>query len=190
MVQPGHWRTLSLVRSLDIGAGMAYDSMHGQVVLFGGNNGTGNFGDTWIWDGTNWKQVTPQNSPPARSFHQMVYDSAHDQVVLFGGGGSNTASNNSGLLNDTWLWDGTNWTQATPANSPTARNRFGMAFDAGHAQAVLFGGRDAASDFLGDTWTWSGGAGGDASAGTESHITSVESASGYGGFSASRPDRG
>src|SRR5579864_8855306 len=55
-----------------------------------------------------------------------------------------------------------------------------MAFDAGHAQAVLFGGRDPNDDYLGDTWTWSGG-GVTASPPTPT-ITSVESASGFGGF--------
>jgi uncharacterized protein (TIGR03437 family) len=134
---------------------MAYDTTHGQVVLFGGNTDSSNLGDTWLWDGTNWTQVTPQNSPPARCYHEMAYDSAHDQVVLFGGGTSDLLSMNTGLLNDTWLWDGSNWTQGTPQNSPPARNRFGMTFDAGHAQAVLFGGRNATGGFWDDTWTWS-----------------------------------
>jgi uncharacterized protein (TIGR03437 family) len=137
------------------GLAMAYDATHGQVVLFGGNTDSSNLGDTWLWDGTNWTQVTPQNSPPARCYHEMAYDSAHDQVVLFGGGTSDLLSMNTGLLNDTWLWDGSNWTQGTPQNSPPARNRFGMTFDAGHAQAVLFGGRNATGGFWDDTWTWS-----------------------------------
>ena len=167
------------------GVSMAYDSTHGQVVLFGGNNVSTNLGDTWIWDGANWKEITPRNSPPARSYHEMVYDSAHDQIVLFGGGISNNAQLNAGVLNDTWLWDGSNWTQAMPANSPPARNRFGMAFDAGHAQVILFGGRDGGSNFLGDTWTWSGGPA--VTPPPSPTITSVESASGFGGFSAVAP---
>jgi uncharacterized protein (TIGR03437 family) len=140
------------------GDAMDYDATHGRVVLFGGNNGLSNFGDTWLWDGANWTQVMPQDSPAARCYHQMVYDSVHDQIVLFGGGISTDYTENTGLFNDTWLWDGTNWSQAMPAISPSPRNRFGMAFDAGHAQAVLFGGRNPASTVLGETWTWSGGA--------------------------------
>jgi uncharacterized protein (TIGR03437 family) len=137
------------------GLAMAYDSTHGQVVLFGGTTNQSNFADTWLWDGTNWTQATPQNSPPARCYHEMAYDSVHDQVVLFGGGTSYSLAENSGLLNDTWLWDGSNWTEAQPQNSPPARNRFGMTFDAGHAQAVVFSGRTATGGFLPDTWTWS-----------------------------------
>lgn len=172
------------------GHAMAYDSTHGQVVLFGGNTGSVNLSDTWIWDGANWKQVKPQNSPPASVLHQMVYDAAHNQVVLFGGGTSNVLSAdvepaNGPLFNSTWLWDGSNWTQATAQNSPPARNRFGMAFDVGHAKAVLFGGRDANGNFLGDTWTWSGGP--VTPPPPTPAITSIESASGFGGFSAVAP---
>ena len=166
------------------GHAMAYDST-GQVVLFGGNNGSSNFGDTWRWDGTNWTQLMPQNSPPARCYHQMVYDSAHDQIVLFGGGTSTVYTANSGLFNDTWLWDGSNWTQAMPATSPSSRNRFGMAFDAGNAQAVLFGGRNSESTVLGETWTWNGGTVETPPPATT--ITAVVSASAFGGFSSVAP---
>ena len=167
------------------GDAMDYDATHGRVVLFGGNNGLSNFGDTWLWDGTNWTQVMPQDSPAARCYHEMVYDSVHDQIVLFGGGISTDYTENTGLFNDTWLWDGTNWSQAMPAISPSPRNRFGMAFDAGHAQAVLFGGRNSASTVLGETWTWSGGA--VTTPPPAPAITAVESASGFGGLSSVAP---
>jgi uncharacterized protein (TIGR03437 family) len=130
---------------------MAYDSAHGQAVLFGGEGS--NFsalGDTWVWDGTNWTQKSPAASPPARSGHTMAYDSAHQKVVMFGGG-------NNGLFNDTWLWDGTNWTQQTPQTSPGARANHAMAYDSSHGQVVLFGGTPGGQgNDLNDTWTWDG----------------------------------
>jgi uncharacterized protein (TIGR03437 family) len=170
------------------GHALAFDSVHGNVVLFGGYSGSSNLSDTWLWDGTNWNPTSPQNSPPARSYHAMAYDTAHAQVILFGGGTSNNALLNTGLFDDTWVWDGSNWTQVSPQNNPPARNRFNMAFDAGHAQAVLFGGRDANSNFLGDTWTWSGGPVKTPPPPPPSPtITSVESASGFGGFSSVAP---
>jgi len=133
---------------------MAYDSAHGQVVLFGGV-GADNavLSDTWTWDGSNWTQRVPANSPPARNFHAMAYDSLHQQVVLFGGSTSSYLS----LLSDTWVWDGSNWAQKSPANSPPARFNHAMAYDAAHGQVVLFGGccRDVTSDTQ-DTWVWDG----------------------------------
>ena len=66
-------------------ATVAYDAATGQVVLFGGNNGSAALGDTWTWDGTNWTQQSPAISPPARHLAAMAYDASAGQLVLFGG---------------------------------------------------------------------------------------------------------
>jgi hypothetical protein len=79
----------------------------------------------------------------------MTYDAARAQVVLFGGKGS--ARNRS----DTWAWDGTDWTQRTPAHGPSKRADSGMTYDAARGEVVLFGGYDGGL-YLGDTWTWDG----------------------------------
>jgi pimeloyl-ACP methyl ester carboxylesterase len=79
---------------------MAYDAARGQVVLFGGldiNNVLLN--DTWVWDGTDWTQKSPANSPTPRAQHEMAYDALRGQVVLFGGW------DGSGTPNDTWVWE-------------------------------------------------------------------------------------
>jgi hypothetical protein len=81
-----------------------------QLVLFGGNLGTGAAppADTWLYDGTSWKHASPAQSPSGRNDAAMVYDSDHHVMVLFGGEG--LGQGQSGPLNDTWTWDGTNWT--------------------------------------------------------------------------------
>jgi uncharacterized protein (TIGR03437 family) len=124
---------------------MAYDSAHGQVVLFGGVHGNNNFCDTWTWDGSNWTLESPQLSPSARDGHAMAYDSAHGQVVLFGGGSPS----------DTWTWDSSNWTQKFPLKSPPGRVAHAMAYDSAHGQVVLFGGGDG-NNIFSDTWVWDG----------------------------------
>jgi uncharacterized protein (TIGR03437 family) len=133
---------------------MVYDSAHGQTVLFGGFPSTfvlgDPFGDTWVWDGSNWTQKGPQNTPSGRRRHAMAYDSAHGHVVLFGGIGFDNE-----ILSETWTWDGSNWTQKSPSNSPSARFGHAMAYDSAHSQVVLYGGQDAAIAFN-DTWTWDG----------------------------------
>jgi uncharacterized protein (TIGR03437 family) len=133
------------------GPAMAYDSAHDQVVLFGGEYGTVPYTDTWTWDGTNWTQVFPMVSPSIRHDHAMAYDPVHGQVVLFGGG----VGNNFSFLNDTWVWDGTNWTQVFPQTSPPARLGHQMAYDSAHGKIVLFGGANS-SLIYGDTWLWDG----------------------------------
>jgi uncharacterized protein (TIGR03437 family) len=150
-----NWIQKSPQNSPPIGNGnepaMAYDSAHGQVVLFGGGYAAGPYTYTWVWDGTNWTQVFPMISPPLRQAHAMVYDPVHGQVVLFGG----VQGNNFSFLNDTWVWDGANWTQKFPTTSPLARAGHAMAYDSVHGKVVLFGGVGS-SVIYGDTWLWDG----------------------------------
>ncbi len=119
----------------------------GHVLLFGGINDHGALSDTWIWDGTTWKQQFPGNHPPARSNASMANDTA-GHVVLFGG------FTDSGDLEDTWTWDGGNWIKQSPASSPSARSDAAMASD-GAGNILLFGGFHE-NDALGDTWLWDG----------------------------------
>ncbi len=133
-------------------ATMHYDAAHGQVVLFGGYN-NGQLGDTWLWNGTTWTQQSPATNPPARDQSAMAYDAAQSNMVLFGGYLSNNAPFRS---NDTWVWDGTTWTQQSPATSPSARADHAMAYDAAQSNVVLFGGFTDFGATLGDTWVWNG----------------------------------
>ena len=108
--------------------------------------------DTWTWNGTTWAQLSPATSPPVRYAASMAYDPATAQIVLFGGiGDDNYAS-----LNDTWTWNGTTWTQKSPATIPATRFGASMAYDPATAQMVLFDGDDNDTTILGDTWTWNG----------------------------------
>jgi len=161
------------------GHAMAFDSAHGQVVLFAGENVILPLSDTWVWDGENWTQKSPLSTPPARSNHAMTYDAALGQVVLFGGYDAQQAN----FFGDTWLWDGSNWVQQSPQISPLGRSKSAMAYDAAHENAVLFSGGGPTGGF-GDTWTFEAGA----PAPMAPSIGSVVSASSYGGFPAVAPE--
>ncbi len=128
------------------------------VIRHGGVDGNPNgpsaafLGDTSRWDGSRW---IPIADGPVRAGHQMVYDSARQRVVLFGGIGAPDL-----YPDDTWEFDGTQWTQAA-TSGPPGRHWFGFAFDGSRGVAVLYGGnrwmgyydRDI---WLGDTWEWDG----------------------------------
>ena len=95
---------------------------------------------------------TPSNNmPPARFGNGIAYDAAREQVVLFGGVDCSLGNE----FNDTWVWDGTTWTQRFPATSPPARTNIRLAYDAQRGKVVLFGGRGDTAE-LNDTWTWDG----------------------------------
>jgi hypothetical protein len=135
------------------GHAMAYDSARGQVVLFGGSvPNVGYLDDTWTWDGVTWMQRFPPVSPsPRNSVQGLAYDAGRADVVLFGGEGPGATS-----LGDTWTWDGTSWSQAQPAGSPSARGFLVVAYDVARGETVLFGGHAAFQSSMSDTWTWNG----------------------------------
>ncbi|MFN0251626.1 MAG: kelch repeat-containing protein [Kofleriaceae bacterium] len=146
-------------------AGMVFDAARGEIVLFGGFNGTP-IADTWIWDGERWQVRDTPNRPPARSRHAMAYDPVRRQVVMFGG-----ARSGEGVpqyLDDTWVWDGIRWQQIV-TQGPSPRADHSMAFDPIRGELVLFGGEVAIdtqpipggfTQFTGvtkaDTWRWTG----------------------------------
>src|SRR5207249_4755088 len=105
---------------------MAFDAARGEVVLFAGYNDVTDFQDTWVWNGLNWSNRTAQvitsaNTPEPRRGQAMVYDASRRVVLLFGG-----YSGVNSLLQDTWSWNGTNWS-LTAQSGPTARQTHGMA---------------------------------------------------------------
>lgn len=73
----------------------------------------------------------------------MVFDDSKKRVLLFGGAGGST------LFNDTWEWDGDNWTQRQDIG-PGARAFAAIAYDSQRQRTVLFGG--AGQTLFGDTW--------------------------------------
>jgi hypothetical protein len=119
---------------------MAYDSVRGVTVLFGGYNGGVLTNDTWEWDGANWVPKSPIAKPSIRKGHTMAYDSSRNVTVLFGGWIDAAVRNN-----ETWEWDGTNWTRRFPINSPSARYWHGMTYDASRNACVVFGDVDDAT---------------------------------------------
>ena len=138
------------------GCAMAYDSKRMQVVLFGGQDAITNqyLGDTWLWDGFNRTQISPANSPRPRAQHTLAYDSVNQQAVLFGGSG--TLFQGHVAFSDTWTWDGSNWTEQFPTNSPPLRYAHAMVYDSAQSWSVMFGGFDEELNSYGDTWVWDG----------------------------------
>ena len=67
----------------------------------------------------------------------MAFDPAINKMVLFGGYGGKYP--NFQLFSDTWTYDGTTWTQESPATSPPAQ-RGSMVYDPALGKIVLFGG--------------------------------------------------
>jgi hypothetical protein len=76
---------------------LAQDPATGQLVLFGGYNGTTGLDKTWTWNGTTWTTQPINSTPAARYFASAASDPATNQLVLFGG------YNGTSYFNDTWI---------------------------------------------------------------------------------------
>lgn len=130
---------------------MVYDDNAQKCLLFGGI--TTYFGqclhDTWLWDGTTWTLVDT-TGPSARIGHMMAYDPIINRTILFGG--ANAWSNPTAFFNDTWEWNGSNWTQNLSLG-PSGRSGGRMTFHDNLGRAVLFGGVDS-SGFKSDLWKY------------------------------------
>ena len=79
---------------------MVYDPDQRLVVAFGGNDNPPvvTLGDTWVWNGRNWSQLTPPTSPGPRGEPGADYDQARHELLLFGGDGAGGGDD----LGDTW----------------------------------------------------------------------------------------
>jgi hypothetical protein len=127
--------------------GMAYDSAHQRVVVFGGDPGGPTLADTWEWDGSLWTQVADTGPSARRGLSLSEHAAAGSQrLVLFGGALGPTH------LADTWTYDGTDWIQVADTG-PSARAGHATAHDQVRQRTVLFGGDNGV---LRDTWEWDG----------------------------------
>jgi N-acetylneuraminic acid mutarotase len=111
----------------------AFDSDRGKLVL------TCSGSTVFEWDGGafTWKSFTLSKPPSTRQFAKMVYDGKLKKTVMFGG-----YSANGSYLNETWTWDGTNFTQVRTksADAPNNRGLMAMWYDSNLEKTIVYGG--------------------------------------------------
>jgi hypothetical protein len=115
---------------------MTYDSLRGEVVLYGGHDGGGAyFDDTWVLRGTQWVPL-PVFGPGPRYQPFLAFDPTWGVSVLGAGNQLNAPDDER-----TWLFDGTSWTSVATTYSPDM-NRFAAsaAWDPDHEVVLLAGG--------------------------------------------------
>lgn len=169
------WTRLTPASSPPTGGDAAFDPATGQVVLLvpiappPPGPGEAAWGDclpnqTWTWDGSTWTRRFTSNlvdggtvdSPGGVGQGAMGYDPGSRSLVHVGG----ICQTDFGSLptTDTWMWNGSRWTQA--ANLPVAAGRGAAAGqDPITGAFMLFGGCPGYSPFGADGHTWTFGNG-------------------------------
>ncbi|MCU0865790.1 MAG: hypothetical protein MUC36_18550 [Planctomycetes bacterium] len=136
------------------GMAVVHDPVRGELLGFGGavlGLGTA-LAETWTFDGAQWQQRFPLQSPPPRILAGVAFDAIQRRVVLFGG------STAAGRLDDTWSWDGTNWQQVVSSSRPGPRDFAAMTYDSIRQRVVLVVGRRSPGaptdhwEFDGQSW--------------------------------------
>ena len=103
-----------------------------------------------------WQLLSPAHSPGPRSGISISFDTTRGKAVMFGGVSKWLGDSNE-YNNDTWEWDGDDWTEIITENQPTLRVSSMLAYDEKNAVTVLFGGGDKNGvSVLNDTWLWDG----------------------------------
>jgi hypothetical protein len=86
----------------------AFDAGHSELVVVSWD------GATWMFNGYTWAQQHPFHSPPAtQGDRSMAYDSTSQRIVLYGGVLGCPCPIQEPYVNQTWTWDGTDWSRQT-----------------------------------------------------------------------------
>lgn len=124
----------------------------GELMYFGGRSATsgGQLGDTWFFDGNNWRQQVTNTIPgPSNAgvlAGAMTYDAFRERMVFFGGTFSGPT------LGTTWEFDGNDWRDRGNRGSIPGRTFPSVAYLASTRTSYLFGGFISAMQ--GDTWEY------------------------------------
>ncbi len=96
---------------------MVWDTVDGEMVMFGGQGSVETLNDTWTYYDADWNQDTNPVHPGARGGEGIAFDSSINRVVLYGG----TPAPDD--FYSTWLYVGGTWTQYNTSlvpNNPQA----------------------------------------------------------------------
>jgi hypothetical protein len=140
------------------GGSLAYDSVHDEIVLFGGghvaepgpNGGLVGYTGTWVYNPTanDWRELHDGQQPPPRMSTRMIEDTRNNTLVLFGGDGQ------SHYLGDTWLFDlkTGKWRASMAPGGPEARAGHFTVYDPETGWMIVGGGYNRHD--LSDLWAY------------------------------------
>jgi hypothetical protein len=137
----GHWRQwrawFGSRPSPRCGHALAFDEEEGVTVLFGGIDPRDQpLGDTWVFDGSSWRQIRG-SGPARRRYAAFAYDPDLKGCVLNGGSEDDAGRRSYG---DTWLFRERSWTRLENGFDTAVHDDHGLAYHRAARKLVMFGG--------------------------------------------------
>ena len=109
---------------------MAYDTQRQALILLAWENGKS---VVWEWQNNQWQKIPCSgNYPTVRNRYMLSYYPDDGVTYLFGGFIEDQQ------LGDFWRWNGQQWTEMHPDESPSQRNSAHFAYTGD--QLLLYGG--------------------------------------------------
>ena len=139
--------------------GLTYDPIRQEIVLFGGRDYpyAVDYNDTWAFASGSWTELLAGSGygPSERRVAGLAYEPTYGYDLMFGG-----EDVNYNQLDDTWIFNGTTWTNVSSLETgpaPSGRFAGGFAYVGASTGVLLFGGCDAygCTSVTGDEWTFS-----------------------------------
>ena len=111
---------------------LVYDAARDEILMLGT---TGSEVVMYRYEEGTWVRIEPETLPPCAGQSTMVFREWDGTVLSYGG-----SCPVSGVSNDTWIWDGTDWTEMELQRSAGSIFGYGMAHDQSRNQTIIYGG--------------------------------------------------
>jgi putative cell wall-binding protein len=124
------------------GCSMTYDAARKVIMLLVAGAGTGGSTQAWAWNGTTWNRLT--DPPAAVNPMALNFDPDTGNDITYVGQGTCTTLGPMATQCDepdqTWIWDGSAWSQAPVSNNPQPGAAFAASYDEATHQYAIIGG--------------------------------------------------
>jgi len=140
------------------GHAMAWHAGIGAICLIGGDRPGVEAGapreQVWLWNGRAWTTRSAGEAPHAASLVAAVADVERRSVFAYGGFRIEGPRKYGAPAGELWELDHDLVWRRHDGEGPGPRHHHAMAFDAARGRLVLYGGLNAANEWMTDLWEW------------------------------------
>jgi hypothetical protein len=129
---------------------LEYDPVRHQTIMIGYDTAIATVMYAWDPVATKWNQIKPTLLPLCANEGAMTWQGSNNTILFTGG-----VCADSAVTEDTYEWDGTNWTKIDIALFVGRFLGEALTYDPDHQVVLLFGGAPATGNLQAGTYTYS-----------------------------------